>query len=198
MISEVGGSKNPSKIIFFWHRFLHRFLVDFLVEKWTKIDPKSVRASHHFRSQNRPWRPRRILDPFWSPFRSLLAPFGSLFAPFGSFLVHFWLPLAPFWLPFGFFALSFACFWLAFGSRLLSFAIPSSPFCYFRLRAYKFFKKTGFIRHPRPQSTRFFHFCWFRKLAFVEISVHLPHASADRGNPNLQKPVPKATCGTLP
>ena len=155
MISEVGGSKNPSKIIF----FDIDFCMDFWSTFWSKNGPKMVPKINTGPTFSLPkptlapkatfgWILVVLWPPFWLPF-----------APFGSFLFPFWFPLAPFWLPFGFFALSFACFWLAFGSRLLSFAIPSSPFCYFRLRAYKFFKKTGFIRHPRPQSTRFFHFC---------------------------------------
>ena len=114
-----------------------------------------------------------ILVVLWLPFGSLLlplgsllAPFGTLFAPFGSFLVHFWLPLFPFWLPFGFFALSFACFWLAFGSRLLSFAIPSSPFCYFRLRAYKFLKKKWFYKASEAAKQPFFSFLLISETSF--------------------------------
>ena len=42
-----------------------------------------------FRSQNRPWRPWRFWDPFWSPFHSLPAPYRSLLAPFGSLLSFF-------------------------------------------------------------------------------------------------------------
>ena len=170
MISEVGGVQKPIKNHFFLTSI---FALIFGRLFGRKIDQKwlqKLSGDIHFSLPKSTLAPKAIfgciLVVLWLPFGSLLlplgsllAPFGSLFAPFGSFLVHFWLPLAPFWLPFGFFALSFACFWLAFGSRLLSFAIPSSPFCYFRLRAYKFFKKTGFIRHPRPQSTRFFHFC---------------------------------------
>ena len=164
-------------LMFFRHRFLHRFLIDFLVEKWSKNVPKTSLATHPFCFKNRPWRPRRFLDPFWSPCRSLLASFGSLLAPLG-FLAPFWFPLASFWFSFSFFGLPFGRFWLAFGSRLLSFGTPSSPFWNFRLRAYKFFKKTHSIRHPKPQSTSFAfllisetNFC--RKIFFGTISARI-------------------------
>ena len=170
MISEVGGVQKSIKNHFFLTSIFALIFGRLFGRKMNQKWPKIGRTRSPFSLPKSTLAPKAIfgsiLVVLWLPFgslllplASLLAPFGSLFAPFGSFLVHFWLPLSPFWLPFGFFALSFACFWLAFGSRLLSFAIPSSPFCYFRLRAYKFFKKTGFIRHPRPQSTRFFHFC---------------------------------------
>ena len=145
---------------------------------------------------------------FWSPFRFLLAPFGSLLASFSSFLVPFSsllapfsLPLRSFWFPFHPFGLPFGCFWLTLGSRLLSFGAPSSPFCYFRLRAYKIMQKNLFYKASEAAKHPFFYFCSFRKPASVTkyCSVHFPHASADnRWNPQQLKPFSKATCRTLP
>ena len=82
----------------------------FLDQKWL---PNIVPHPPPFRSQNRPWRPRRFLDTFWSFFGSLLAPFCSLWPPFWRPLAPFSHPLAPFWFTFG-------SHWLHFGSLLAS------------------------------------------------------------------------------
>jgi hypothetical protein len=68
------------------------------------MDPNRYRECSRFGIQNRPWRPSRLLDAFWSPLGSLLAPLGSLLAPFGAPWLHFGSLLVPFgilWCPFG-------------------------------------------------------------------------------------------------
>ena len=55
--------------------------------------PENYPATPPFCFQNRPWRIRRFLDPFWSPFHFLLASFGFLLVSFGSFLAPFWFSL---------------------------------------------------------------------------------------------------------
>ena len=112
-----------------------------------------------FGSQNRPWRPRRLLDALGSPFGSLLAPFGLHVGRFGLHFAPFWRPFAPFWLHFA----TFSLLWLPFGTLFASFSLLFLVLIVF----YRFFSiwiacgsvfgrtsnaKTIF-GHPTPQGT---------------------------------------------
>ena len=71
------------------------------------MTPKNSPGVTPFGSQNRPWRPRRLLDALWLLFGSLLVPFWFHFGSFDSIVMPFGSFLAPFGLLFCTFSLHF-------------------------------------------------------------------------------------------
>ena len=121
--------------------------------------PKNTYAVTPFGSQNRPWRPRRLLDALGSPFGSLLAPFGLHFdrleLNFRPFCLHF----SQFWLHFATFSLLWLPFGTLFASFSLLFLILIVFYCFFFIwiACGSVFGRTSnantIFGHPTPQGT---------------------------------------------
>ena len=108
------------------------------------------------------------LAPFWLPFGSVWTPFGTIWHP----LVAFWLPLAPCWLR--------SVFLLAVGSRWLHLGSRAVPYCSLL---------PSFRRFDSVLAPLRLHFATCRPSARTRSKSLATHP---------QKPLPKATCGTLP
>ena len=120
--------------------------------------PKISYAVTLFGSQNRPWRPRRLLDALWSPFGSLLHALSFIWIALGSIL------------------LPFASVWLPFGCMLVPFRSSASLLAPFSLHFFAFLNVENLLS---------FFFIW---IACSSVFGRTPSANTILGHPTPQDP----------